>query len=148
MSKTAKSSTPPSRTRRGQAHDITVSVTDSDGDVVSQTVHLETVGMQVGGVHSDTRTTGGSGADIIIGDKGHIDGVQNTGIYNLSLVLDVSNSMYAMLDNGNTRLASSVEALNNLIDSIAARDGSGRDNRQYPAGRDSIPVHSKTAGSP
>lgn len=84
MSKTAKSSTPPSG-RKGKAHDITVSVTDGDGDVVSQTVHLETVGMQVGGVHSDT-ITGGSGADIIIGDKGHIDGVQNTGIYNLSLV--------------------------------------------------------------
>ena len=109
---------------QGQAHDITVSVTDGDGDVVSQTVHLETVGMQVGGVHSDT-ITGGSGADIIIGDKGHIDGVQNTGIYNLSLVLDVSNSMYAMLDNGNTRLASSVEALNNLIDSIAAQTAQG-----------------------
>lgn len=109
---------------QGQAHDITVSVTDGDGDVVSQTVHLETVGMQVGGVHSDT-ITGGSGADIIIGDKGHIDGVQNTGIYNLSLVLDVSNSMYAMLDNGNTRLASSVEALNNLIDSIDAQTAQG-----------------------
>ena len=109
---------------QGQAHDITVSVTDSDGDVVSQTVHLETVGMQVGGVHSDT-ITGGSGADIIIGDKGHIDGVQNTVTYNLSLVLDVSNSMYAMLDNGNTRLASSVEALNNLIDSIAAQTAQG-----------------------
>ncbi len=109
---------------QGQAHDITVSVTDSDGDVVSQTVHLETVGMQVGGVHSDT-ITGGSGADIIIGDKGHIDGVQNTVTYNLSLVLDVSNSMYAMLDNGNTRLASSVEALSNLIDSIAAQTAQG-----------------------
>ena len=109
---------------QGQAHDITVSVTDSDGDVVSQTVHLETVGMQVGGVHSDT-ITGGSGADIIIGDKGHIDGVQNTVTYNLSLVLDVSNSMYAGLDNGNTRLASSVEALNNLIDSIAAQTAQG-----------------------
>ena len=109
---------------QGQAHDITVSVTDSDGDVVSQTVHLETVGMQVGGVHSDT-ITGGSGTDIIIGDKGHIDGVQNTVTYNLSLVLDVSNSMYAMLDNGNTRLASSVEALGNLIDSIAAQTAQG-----------------------
>ena len=109
---------------QGQAHDITVSVTDSDGDIVSKTVHLETVGVQTGGVHSDT-LTGGSGADIIIGDKGHIDGIQNTVTYNLSLVLDVSNSMYRMLDNGNTRLASSVEALNNLIDSIAAQTAQG-----------------------
>ena len=109
---------------QGQAHDITVSVTDSDGDVVSQTVHLETVGIQVGGVHSDT-ITGGNGADIIIGDKGHIDGSQTQVTYNLSLVLDVSNSMYAELDNGNTRLASSVEALNNLIDSIASQATQG-----------------------
>lgn len=109
---------------QGQAHDITVSVTDSDGDVVSNTIHLETVGTQEGGVHSDT-ITGGTGADIIIGDKGHIDGVQNTVTYNLSLVLDVSNSMYAGLDNGNTRLASSLEALNNLIDSIAGQTAQG-----------------------
>lgn len=103
---------------QGQAHDITVSVTDSDGDVVSQTIHLETVGVQTGNEFGNT-IAGGDGADIIIGDKGHTDGTIETITYNISLVLDVSSSMKETLPDGETRMDASLKALKTLVDSLS-----------------------------
>lgn len=109
---------------QGQAHDITVTVTDADGDSVSQSVHLETVGVQVGNENSNT-VTGGGGSDIIIGDQGETPPAQENVTYNISLVLDTSASMSDRLDNGQTRMQASVEALKNLVDNIAGQTGEG-----------------------
>ena len=77
---------------RGQAHDVTVTVTDADGDSKTESVHLESVGVQIGSNDGDL-ITGGSGSDIIIGDQGgkaHLTEGKN---YNISLVIDGSGSM-------------------------------------------------------
>ena len=109
---------------QGQAHDVTVTVTDADGDSVSQSVHLETVGVQVGNQNGNS-ISGGSGSDIIIGDQGETPSTQENITYNISLVLDTSASMGDKLDNGQTRMEASVEALKNLVDSIASQTGEG-----------------------
>ena len=108
---------------RGQSHDVKVTVTDADGDTATQTVHLESVGVQVGNEHGNL-ITGGAGADIIIGDKGHTpDSVENV-TYNIALVLDTSKSMEdTTLDNGQSRMQASVEALKSLLDSLADQSG-------------------------
>ena len=107
---------------RGEAHDVTVTVTDADGDTVTDTMHVESLGVQVGTEHGQT-VTGGSGSDIIIGDQGTTPAEQLTATYNISLVLDTSSSMKDKLDNGQTRMQASVEALKNLVDSLAEQSG-------------------------
>lgn len=104
--------------------DATLTVTDADGDSVSQSVHLETVGVQVGNQNGNI-ISGGSGSDIIIGDQGETPSIQENATYNISLVLDTSASMSDRLDNGQTRMEASVEALKNLVDKIAGQTGEG-----------------------
>ena len=106
---------------QSQTHDVTVTVTDADGDVTQDTVRLETLGVQVGSEFGEN-ITGGSGSDIIIGDQGYTPDSVTGVTYNISLVLDTSASMSQnKLDNGQTRLQASVEALKNLVDSLAGQ---------------------------
>ncbi len=67
-------------------------MTDADGDTAQDTVRLETLGVQVGNENGQT-ITGGSGSDIIIGDRGYTPESVTGVTYNISLVLDTSASM-------------------------------------------------------
>lgn len=107
---------------RGQSHDVNVTVTDADGDTATDTIHLESLGIQAGNEHGQV-ITGGNGSDIIIGDMGFTPPVQTEATYNISLVLDTSASMKDVLDNGQTRMQASVESLKNLLDSLADESG-------------------------
>ena len=107
---------------QSQTHDVTVTVTDADGDVAQDTVRLETLGVQVGNEFGNT-VTGGSGSDIVVGDQGYTAGTQQTITYNISLVLDVSSSMLNVMPNGETRIHASIEALKHLVDSMTEQSG-------------------------
>ena len=112
----------------GGAKDVfTYTVRDGDGDLRSAQLSINLNQFAVGG-NDGNSIAGGSGDDVVLGDKGGMQTTVTPGAsYNVALVLDISGSMGTVWGTGasaESRLATAKKALIALLqDHLVTHDG-------------------------
>ncbi|MCJ8285903.1 retention module-containing protein [Halomonas sp.] len=105
---------------------LSLAGTDGDGDTADGTLTLalpDDDQLLVGGGGDDS-ITGGSGDDVVLGDAGGKHAVlEPAKDYNLSFIVDVSPSMGAVLENGNSRFKVAIEAIRAKLTELADFEG-------------------------
>ncbi|MBY5941456.1 retention module-containing protein [Halomonas sp. DP5N14-9] len=115
-----------SEAEKDPALSLSLAGTDGDGDTVDGTLTLalpDDDQLLVGGGGDDS-ITGGSGDDVVLGDAGGKHAVlEPAKDYNLSFIVDVSPSMGAVLENGNSRFKVAIEAIRAKLTELADFEG-------------------------
>ena len=111
----------------GNAADVIATVNDRNGKVQQADDQLSPVVKADPGTNvnnGDNTVTGTSGPDILAGDIGGLKTNFAVGHnYNISIILDRSGSMDAVMPNGQTRLEVAKKALQAFVDQMAQHDG-------------------------
>ncbi|MCO7216796.1 MULTISPECIES: retention module-containing protein [unclassified Halomonas] len=115
-----------SEAEKDPALSLSLAGTDGDGDTAdgSLTLSLPDDDQLLVGGGGDDSITGGSGNDVVLGDAGGKHSVlEPAKDYNLSFIVDVSPSMGAVLENGNSRFKVAIEAIRAKLTELADFEG-------------------------